>query len=250
VIYPPQSGTGGVRPDLVAVDPRGTVRAWIEIELGGEDTNQLNHYREVLVEPVKSIVGLRDSSTEYSLSLEELASVASECLQEILDRQQARNVQIFVDLVSSLARTAVNFDYVTPGDGVLSDGFLVTLHELADDFLVSGKPPVDRGKLMISTISQRGWTLRVQARNSYSSVSVLWMQFVGTPVIRVPSHEHLARYLSHEAVDSYRAYLLEATGVDINALSGGQNAGVDEARLLENRADLMAVLRLLSVAAL
>ena len=80
-------------------------------------------------------------------------------------------------------------------------------------------------------------------------MSVLWKQFVGTPVVRVSSHEHLARY-SHEAVDAYRFFLQEATGTDINVLSGVQNAGVDEASLLRNRSDLLGVLRLLSVAAL
>src|SRR5437868_3219466 len=43
-VYPPRNQPGG-RPDFVVVGANGSVLAWIEVELGGENSAQLSAYR-------------------------------------------------------------------------------------------------------------------------------------------------------------------------------------------------------------
>lgn len=241
VMYPPQN-VRGLRPDLVAVDAGGEVKAWIEIELAGENSAQLAEYRTRLSQPVKSVVGPRDAGSD--VSLEELAEIASDCLQDVLDKQQRKIVQIFVDLVSELGGRASAWDYTPPGDAVREERLVVALSAQLGSALVFGKPPFPPGQLQVSTITQEGWTLRVYARNANSSVSVLWKQALNGPTLRLPSYARLIKYLRQDAVDSYRQFFYEGFGLDIKELGEEQSFPVDEAELLRRLDGYVAALRL------
>jgi hypothetical protein len=230
VIYPPQN-IGSSRPDLVVVR-NGVVKGWIEIELGGEDAGQLGTYREQFLEPVKCIVGLRDAASDVGMSLEELADTARDCMDEVFDRQQRNIVQIFVDLVSQSPTSSASVDYVTPGKWIEEEPFVRALCDRLESVII-GKPPVTQSKLQFTTITQRGWTLRVFARNTtYGSISILWKQAVPGRILRVPSVEQLRKYLSAAAVDDYRQFFKERFELDIAQISGQQSLAVIEAQLL------------------
>jgi hypothetical protein len=216
VVYPPQN-QGGRRPDFVVLGPDGRVRAWIEVELAGENANQLAGYRNLYSEPIKSITGPPDAASD--VSLEELAEIASDCLTEVLDKQQRRNVQIFVELVRELGGRASAWDYTEPGEAIRQEPFITALQSRLGGALRFGKPPIRPGQLQISTITQKGWTLRAHARNaSFGSVSVLWNQ--GGRALRVPSQEQLAKYLRVEAVGEYRSFFNDRFSLDIGQLAG------------------------------
>jgi len=231
-VYPPRN-IGELRPDFVAVSQAGTVKAWIEIELAGENAAQLDAYRNRLSAPIKSIVRPRDAASD--VSLEELAEIASTCLNEIIDRQQRKSVQIFVDLVGELGGRASTWDYRVPVDAIKRERFPNHLSLLLGSLLTFGKPPLVPGQAQITTITQQGWSLRVYARNStYASVSILWKQALKGQTLRVPSSEQLAKYLRLDAAQAYRDFFQGRFGLDIDQLAGLQSLPVDENELLDH----------------
>jgi hypothetical protein len=247
VIYPPQN-VGSQRPDLVVVRS-GIVEGWIEIELRGEDAGQLTRYREQFLEPVKCIVGLRDAASDLGVSLEELSDTARDCMDEVFDRQQKSIVKIFVDLVSQSPTSSANVDYVSPGEWIHEEALVRALCDRLENVVV-GKPPVPQGKLQFTTITQRGWTLRVFARNTtYGSISILWKQTIPGQILRVPSVEQLRKYLSAAAVDDYRQFFKERFELDIAQISGQQSLAVVESQLLTHLDAYVAVTEPLANAA-
>jgi hypothetical protein len=209
----------------------------------------MENYRNHFSEPVKCIVGLRDLASDVGVSLEELAAVASDCIHEVLDRQQKRIVQIFVDLVSSVPSASSSVDYVDPGEWIHEEPFVLALTSETDSLLF-GKPPVPSGKLQFSTITQRGWTLRVYARNTaYGSISILWKQAIPGQVLRVPSYEQLKKHLRLDAVDSYRSFFRETVELDIAQIAGLQSLPTAESQLIDVIRDYATVAGLLATAA-
>ena len=168
------------------------------------------------------------------MSLEELAKTAAECVQESLDPQQKKTVQIFVDLVSQVGQRSMALDYAVPQDTVKQEVLIRGLSGRLGSLLTYGKPPVQPGLLQVSTITQKGWTLRVYAKNTtYGSISILWKQSIPGHTVRVPSYEQLQRYLDPNQVDTYREFFFDGLGLDISQITGQQSLAVDETRLLE-----------------
>ncbi len=233
IIYPPEN-VGGIRPDFVVVGPDDTVVGWIEVELGVEDMAQIKNYRVSLNEPVKSLVGLDESGGD--LSLETIAREINRTLSDVLNRQQAMCVQVLTKLIASLARKSESIEYTDPIEDIRNQPLLKELQRGLGPILNFGSPPIGRGTALVSTITQRGWTLRVFSKAArMGSVSVFWAQTIGTNQVRFPSYDRLARCLPTElvSVEEYTDLLLEL-GCNIKALSEKQNLAVEESSIITN----------------
>jgi hypothetical protein len=121
---------------------------------------------------------------------------------------------------------------VVPNDLVRQEVFLQGLSAELGSALVFAKPPPHPGELLVTTITQKGWTLRAFARYAgFSSVSILWKQ--SAKALRVPSFERLSDYFGVEVLDPYRAFFLEHFGSDISQIAGSQSHGIPEDDLID-----------------
>ena len=244
VVYPPQNWKG-VRPDFVAVRPDGAVQGWIEVELGPPDHAQLKTFRERLTEPVVCIAGTDGGDVR-------LAEIATEVrrIRPMLDRQQTVSARMLLKLVEVTARKPVSTSYADPDDNLRREPLITALAEWLGDRLIFGTPPVPPGKVLLTTITQKGWTLRLYSPLSQidSSFSVIWNQAVGRGVLRVPSQASLNRYLPKNGGEVVFVHFLDRTlGVDVSQLPMRGSASVSEEELLEHVDELAAVLTVMSL---
>lgn len=245
VVYPPQNVAGG-RPDFVAIGPNGGVQCWIEVELGPPDSAQLKNYRATLDEPVICIAGTADGDLE----LGEIADAVRQ-LQPDLAEQEQLSARVLLDLIGLLAGKADSWSYVEPEEHLRQQPLIAALAERLPDRIIFGTPPLPPGKVLVATITQKGWTLRVYSHASETdrSFSVMWNQAVGRGVARVPSQARLSRHLPNgDAASNYATWLAEEFDVDVSNLSERQSAPVPELMLLERTDELAALLEAMSVA--
>ena len=250
VVYPPKNVAGG-RPDFVAVRPDGRVLCWIEVELGAPDGPQLDMYYSTLGDRIICIAGHGggDLAPDY-LELDEVAEQVAR-MQAGMNRQQQRSAQVLLELIGLLVRKGQTWDYVDPDDGLRREPLIVALVERLPNQVIFGTPPLPPGKILLSTGTQKAWTLRVYSHTSKTdrSFSVMWNPAVGRGVVRVPSQAWLNRHLPKGgAAAEYGAWLAEAFDVDVSALTDAQNAPVPELALLERINDFAALLGRMAVA--
>ena len=244
VVYPPQN-VAGVRPDFVVAERGGGVRCWIEVELGPPDTAQLLSYR-TLGGQVVCIAGTDDGD----LTLGEIAEAVGQ-IEPGLNEQQKRSAQVLLDLIRLLAGKAQAWNYAEPDGRLKQQPLIAALVERLPDRVIFGSPPLLPGNILVSTITQKGWTLRVYSHASKTdrSFSVMWNQAVGRNIVRVPSWARLSRYLPNgSAAQDYADWLAEAFEVDVSGLNDRQSAPASELALLERVEDLADRLSTMSVA--
>lgn len=245
IVYPPED-VSGIRPDFVAVQPDGGVRCWIEVELGGPDQPQLADYRTKLGGTVICIAGTGDCD----LSLDEIREEVRR-LQPAMDEQQRTSSQVLLGLIEQGAGKTGNWSYVKPDEGLRREPLIVALAARLPNRLIYRTPPVPQGKILVSTITQKAWTLRVYSHASKTdrSFAVMWNPAVGGGMVRVPSQDWLSQYLPKgEAAANYGVWLADAFDVDVSSLSGAQHAPVSELALLERVDELADLLEALSLA--
>ena len=250
VVFPPQNVAGG-RPDFVIVKPGESVLGWIEVELGLPDGPQLDRYRSTLGGRVICIAGSGgDALGPDYLELREIAEQVRP-MRPMLIAQQQRSAEVLLRLIDLLAGKTQSWDYVDPDDRVKRQPLVAALAERLPDQIISGTPPLPQGKILLSTTTQKGWTLRVYSHASRTnrSFSVMWNPAIGRGVVRVPSQARLSRYLPKgSAATDYVSWLAETFAVDVSGLSEAQHLPVSELALLERADDLAGALNALSSA--
>ena len=245
VVYPPQNWKG-VRPDFVAVQPGGAVRCWIEVELGPPDHAQLKNFRDKLDEPVMCIAG----TDAGDLGLGEIATEVRR-IQPKLDGQHGLSARMLLDLIGLSTGKPAPASYIDPEDHLKREPLIVALAERLHDRLIFATPPVQPGKILLSTITQKGWTLRLNSPVSQAdrSFSVMWNPSVGGGVVRVPSQSRLDRYLpNNPGTTVFADFLARAVAVNVSQLPDGGSAPVAERELLERVDELAAILTVMSLA--
>jgi len=119
------------------------------------------------------------------------------------------------------------------------------LSDSLGSLLQYGTPPVTPGTAQVSTITQKGWTLKVYSKAaSGGNVTLLWDQAAGREEVRVPSRTRLLRCLPTEPdrVERYAA-LCKDLGIDIAPLGGAQSLAVAETKVLAEIDRLVACIR-------
>lgn len=234
VVYPPQNTLGG-RPDFVVVEGKN-VLGWIEVELGGPNVAQMADYLERFDGHICCVSGAGAGDLLLSEIAEQLA-----LLEPQLDQQQTLSAHMLRDLISQLGGKSNNVDYASPAEDFQTEPLLIAIAQRLGDRLIFGKPPPPPGQLVVSTITQKGWTLRVYSKIAAGrSASVLFNQSVGGTSVLIPSSLHLQRYLPNGgAVEEYVAFVRTALQVDLTMLAKDRRASMPESRLVE-QADALA----------
>ncbi|HEY1296211.1 MAG TPA: hypothetical protein VGJ60_24295 [Chloroflexota bacterium] len=243
-VYPPQNQPGG-RPDFVVVGPDSSVLAWIEVELGGENTAQLRAYRHALDKPVKSLIGIKGSGGD--LTLDEISTRVNE-LSEDFDRQQAMNAGVLTQLIAELAGGPTAPQYREPSDRIRQRPLMQELQKRLGSAFEFGIPPVRPGTVQVGSMSETGWTLRVFSSQASGGSVQLMNRPTNAPLVRIPALEHLRRYLplATVAVERYARLMLNL-GIDISKIGGQQHMPVSEEALMADVDELAECVRALAV---
>lgn len=246
VFYPPQNVMGTLRPDFVVTSStREQVHGWVEVELGSENVAQLTEYRKNLKERVISIVGECKPDCRCDLSLTEIAKELEEWLPG-LKAQQKISVEIVITLIT---RNHTPSRTPQPPNPIIETLPIMRLFkEHLGHILEFGLPPVLPGRVLITTITQNGWTLRVFAPGALGrSVSLMWDQRLGRGVIRLPSAEHLLRYLpeADDAISDF-SQKMRMLGFNIERIKGAQSIAVPEQTILAVMDSLAPLIRRLA----
>ena len=247
VFYPPQNVTANLRPDLVVTSSTTEkVHGWIEVELGPENIPQTKAYRKHLKGRIISIVG---QGSDGDLSLKEIAGELVEWLPE-LNAQQRISADIVITLIDQKADRGAADDYTDPGPQIKSLPIMRMFEQHLGDILKFGTPPVPPGNVLITTITQKGWTLRVFAPGALGkSVSLMWDQSLGRGVIRVPSAERLLRCLpqADRAISDFNERM-QRLGFDLEKIKSPQSVAVPEQTILATIDSLARPIRRLATA--
>ena len=245
VVYPPQHIRGNLRPDYVVTSPdRSVVHAWVEVELGTANAAQLAQYR-TLEERIISIVGSGTAADD--LTLEEVVSSIRDLLPDF-DAQAQVAGEMVITLVRAKVGAAGLTEYTDPDAQLRERPAIRALRDRLGDIIQFGTPPVPQGKLMITTITQSGWTLRVFARGAKDkSVSIMWGQSSGGPNLRVPSIDKLRQYLpdAGQTVGEYGS-AIERLGVRMGPIKWAGSAAVPEQAVVDAIDDLAPIIRRLA----
>ncbi|MDE2837249.1 MAG: hypothetical protein OXL97_07040 [Chloroflexota bacterium] len=239
VVYPPQNWKG-VRPDFVVVLPSGDVAGWIEVELGPPDHAQLETYRGRLVERVVCIAG----TDAGDLTLSEIA-VKVRRIQAVLSDQQAISARMLLELIEASANRPEPQSYTTPDDNLRREPLIASLAERLSDRLIFGVPPVPRGKILLTTITQKGWSMRLYSPVSQAgrSLGVMWNQAAGGGELRVPSQARLHQYLpNNSGTQMFVDFIARTAGVDVSPLPDSGHAPIPEQQVLEHIDELADIL--------
>ena len=221
VIYPPQT-TKGVRPDFVVCHENNVI-AWIEAEFGSENQKQLNTYKELFYERVISITGNEGCSGDVSLNK------IAEKIRHIkgYSPQQEIHVQGFNELVLNLSHNNAYKEYTEPLDELRKlPIFQALINELGAAVIYFGAPPVQNGRLLVTTITQSGWSIKVMTKEAAgNSFSLSWS--TGNNLVRFPSKDKLLHYFpkSIDVVNQYVEFFL-GVNLDIRNLEPNQSLGI------------------------
>ena len=177
VVYPP-TNMNGYRPDLKVASHDKSTLAWIEVELG-TDESQLARYREVFSDPVKAVWGKQSDGGD--LSLEEIAKHLEAYPRKDLSWQEAVNAKYLCKMIrdgldghkGSLGRDRVS-------DKMRKNRLVVVLEELLGDRLMFefGNQPPPIGYLKADTTAasgtnNQGFSLGVRRRDKNGTVALI-----------------------------------------------------------------------------
>lgn len=243
-VYPPQNIHGNLRPDYVVTSPdREFIHAWIELELGEANAKQLAKYRDALDQRVISIVG---AGRGGDLTLQDIASYVAELLPA-LDPQAQVVGEMVTTLVSEWARQTKLTDYTDPDDQLRERPAIQALLARLGDIIGFGPPPVPRGRLKITTITQEGWSLRAFARGAKNkSIALMFCSSDGT--VRLHSIDAL-RYGLPEAdvaIGDYANAIERHLNIKLGALEQWESEGVPEGAVVDALDDLAPIIRRLA----
>ena len=225
VVYPPKN-VNGYRPDLKVVSHDNCPLAWVEVELG-TDESQAADYKNAFCEPVKTVWGKRGDCGD--LSLEEIAEYLKACPSKDLSPQEAVNTDYLYKMIQdgldghkrSQGRKPVEQE-------MLDNRFVERLIKRLDGKIKfslgeNESPPVGCLKAdTTDTANNRGFSLRVMRRDK-SGPPVALISIRDGEFLIFPSRTKLNRCLPGHGVE-VEAYvsLVISFGCDVDV--DGDNA--------------------------
>lgn len=223
IVYPP-TNVNGYRPDLKVVSLDGTTRAWIEVELG-TDESQVTRYREEYCEPVKTVWGRKSDGAD--LSLEEIADYLETCLKRSATGQMAVNVDHLCKLIQDGLEGHSRHGRGYVGCEIRTNKLVNKLVNRLDgkiEFTLGENQSPKEGCLKAdttNTTNNRGFSLRVKRRDTDGTVALISIQ--DGEFLIFPSRSKLNRCLpKHQSeVEAYMS-LIVGFGCDVDV--DGNNA--------------------------
>lgn len=174
IVYPP-SNVNGYRPDLKVVSSDGSVQAWIEVELG-TDESQVTRYEEKFCDPIKTVWGRASDGAD--LSLEEIAGYLKDIDRLDLTDQMTVNAVYLRELIQKGLKGRSRIGRGPVGCEIRTTRLVKELtNRLAGkiDFTLGEDQSPEDGILKADTTkttNNRGFSLRVKRRDTNGTVAV------------------------------------------------------------------------------
>jgi len=188
------------RPDFVVRSNGHAAIAYIEVELGRENSAQMASYRSLTDSNVLSIVG-KVSYRPSDLSLEAIYDHALSVMPKYAHRQQSVSLELFCRLVKY---------YVIDGNfspsstrAALSDRMLqsrlvqLILSHFGEDNVLPAGSAVIPGRIKLDTVRENGFSLRVYSTETGSNGFSLMNRSAGREIIAFPSLAKMLKYFLH-----------------------------------------------------
>jgi hypothetical protein len=198
IIYPSsnliiEEFQSSMRPDFV-IKVGDNVIGHIEVELGGENSAQMKNYRNSTGLPVYSIVGKSEFGGD--LSLEELYVF----IKNLSVPEYSQAGKSFELLSRLILHYCINGNFNDNKRTIISDkmrasNIIRRLYEYFGTEKILENSSCERGKLMIDTVKEGGFSIRVFSINTGSHGLSIMNQRGGRPAIYFPSHAKLIKYL-------------------------------------------------------
>lgn len=194
-----------LRPDFKIIENFAdidNVKGYIEIELGSEDQEQISNYKSKTNVPIFSIVGKEKYLRENGdLSLEGIYRMTKEIELNYRGTQNFASLLHFQKLIEYYI-IENNFSgsnkRVQISDKMLKSKIIqdVVQHFGTDKIIFGGK--IEQGKLLINTVKENGFSIRVYSRESNSKDFSLMARSAGRPQIEFPSTVKLTKYFPYK----------------------------------------------------
>jgi hypothetical protein len=204
------------RPDFVVRrDGQGEI-AYIEVELGPENSAQIASYRSLTHRDVLSIVG-KASYHPSDLSLEAICKRARSIQPKYAHMQQSVSLELFCRLVEYYVIDGNFGPCNTRAD--LSDRMLqsrlvqLILSYFGEENILPAGAALIPGRIKLDTVGENGFSLRVYSTETGSNGLSLMNRSAGREVIEFPSLAKLLKYIPHRQESCRRyAQLVERLG--------------------------------------
>lgn len=183
------------RPDYVVVCGKKEI-GYIEVELGIEDKEQLDRFRTKQNLPVYSIVGKKNYN-EGDLTLEEIHQYIQGIKSPFVNSQKGKSIELFERLVEHyIIDGKFNENKRAPiSDAIRKSAIIQGLFDyFGSDKIIENSKPM-RGKLLLDTISDSGFSIRVYSDKARRSSLALMSRSKGADILQFPSGEKLNKYL-------------------------------------------------------
>ena len=243
------------RPDIkLTTTLTGTPFAYIEVELGSENKEQVRRYKKDTKLPIYSIVGMDSDVSDCecpAISLQELCLEARNIQKtKYSENQESVSLELFCGLVEHYVING-NFDSnkrESISDKMRESTVIRFFFDYfgEDKFIDSGK--CEAGKFLLDTVSENGFSLRVYSKESNKKSLSIMARSGGRAEIIFPSSEKLKKYLPHklESVNSYVKLLEELGASDICYIKEKQRTSLPLNIVEENLKSLADSIRMLS----
>ncbi len=234
------------RPDYEIQDGENRFIAYVEVELGGENGEQLSRYRTMAAANagrVVSIVGRREWGGD--LSLEEILEAVTE-VRPKAGRQVEKYCNAYEAMYCEyvLGRSSRSYTTAEVSDEMREHRFVIALCEhLPVTFDISG--PMAPGEFRMNTKMDKGMSLRVYSSISKTHSSLATASISGgRDRVLFPSREKLLKFLPRktQAIEDYTK-AIKAMGYDITELGEKNRASVPLATVMLHIEPLASAIR-------
>ena len=236
------------RPDLEIRDQNDKFVGYVEIELGTENTEQITRYKKLANNGIVfSITGLKDEGN--NLSLEEIR----EKLDDIRKHSSPQESKYINSYEAMFAEYVLNFGVGRNMINEVSDEMrehpLVKILSERLNASFELKSNLNPGDLVMNTIKEKGFSLRIYSRESKKKHSLSIMAITrGRSYVILPSTMKLKKYLpktKEKYVDQYSS-IVKKMGFDIDGITIKQMEHVPVEKILKHINEMLPVIQNLS----
>lgn len=201
------------RPDFKVVPDLHSkeVLAYIEVELGPEDREQVRRYGTRKI-PIRSVVGKETYVSKCkarAISLESIGEVARRVQPSYEGSQLSASIELFLQLVQYYVTDGHFSDSGkrAPISQAMKGSFIVKgLMERLGEGAITFEGKAQPGRFAVDTVKENGFSLRVYSRVSSARSVSLMTRTAGRREITFPSARNLEKYLPNRK-DEILAYL-------------------------------------------
>lgn len=239
------------RPDFV-IQLNNDIIGYIEVELG-KDLAQVKTYKDLARDDIKiySIFGKKEYGGD--LSLEEIYSFVKNKKGKIPnDSQEHYSMKLLLELIKYYVidgNYKANNKRTSISDGMKDTPIIKALYNSIDNDKIideeGGK--IVEGKLLINTISQSGYSVRVYSRESKNKQLSIMARSKGEPRIQFPSYKKMKNYLPNniDFVEEYTNLLENLGAMTIKEIDKTERVSINLSDVEKNIDKMINVIKML-----